>query len=95
MPLWNYYTNSEYLLNPPIGTEDQWCAPNGLKYHFVDIYFSELARVCLDTQEDQDDNEAIQVDQLMSFLEPFCQIVAYSKKFLFILPGVHFKKKMT
>ncbi|NWU96667.1 RRP1B protein, partial [Upupa epops] len=45
-------------------------APNGIKFHFIDIYLSELAKVGA---------KELTADQNLKFIEPFCRIAAKSK----------------
>ncbi|NWV04521.1 RRP1B protein, partial [Ptilonorhynchus violaceus] len=45
-------------------------APTGIKFHFIDIYLDELAKVGA---------KELTADQNLKFLEPFCKIAAKSK----------------
>ncbi|XP_014436491.2 ribosomal RNA processing protein 1 homolog B isoform X2 [Pelodiscus sinensis] len=45
-------------------------APNGIKFHFIDIYLEELAKVGA---------KELTADQNLKFIEPFCKIAAKSK----------------
>uniref|UniRef100_A0A8C8SCI6 RRP1B protein n=1 Tax=Pelusios castaneus TaxID=367368 RepID=A0A8C8SCI6_9SAUR len=45
-------------------------APNGIKFHFIDIYLEELAKAGA---------KELTADQNLKFIEPFCKIAAKSK----------------
>ncbi|NXN98467.1 RRP1B protein, partial [Rhinopomastus cyanomelas] len=45
-------------------------APSGIKFHFIDIYLTELAKVGA---------KELTADQNLKFIEPFCKIAAKSK----------------
>ncbi|TFK05590.1 Ribosomal RNA processing protein 1-like protein B [Platysternon megacephalum] len=46
-------------------------APNGIKFHFIDIYLEELAKAGA---------KELTADQNLKFIEPFCKIAAKSKE---------------
>ncbi|NXI37826.1 RRP1B protein, partial [Galbula dea] len=58
----------QLLMKEVMGSESS--APTGIKYHFIDIYLDELAKV--GAQE-------LTADQNLKFIEPFCKIAAKSK----------------
>ncbi|XP_066115347.1 ribosomal RNA processing protein 1 homolog B isoform X1 [Saccopteryx bilineata] len=58
----------DVLMKEVLNPESQ--SPNGVKFHFIDIYLDELSRV---------GGKELLADQNLKFIDPFCKIVAKTK----------------